>query len=99
MWTCGTKMPSPRLDRELLPQVVHLDTVLKTTRFLTMERVIQIFPSHRLADEADRKALSEMSPQERLDRAVALQAHYREAHGDIGQGLARVARIVPRDGR
>ena len=64
-----------------------------------MERVIQIFPSHRQADEADRQALSAMTPQERLDRAVALQAHYREVHGDVGQGLARVARIVPRDRR
>ena len=52
-----------------------------------MERVIQIFPSHRQAGEADRQALSAMTPPERLDRAVALQAHYREVHGDIGQGL------------
>jgi len=28
-----------------------------------------------------------MSPQERLDRALALQTRYREAHGDPGQGL------------
>lgn len=40
-----------------------------------------------------------MSPQERLDEALALQAHYREAFGDAGQGLARVARVVPLEGR
>ena len=64
-----------------------------------MERVIRIFPSHDEADKADRDELSAMSQQERLDRALLLMARYRESYGDHGQGLARVARIVERQGR
>lgn len=64
-----------------------------------MERIIKVFPTHAIAEEADRQELRAMSPQERLDRAVILQVNYRKAHGDSGQGLARVARIVPRDRR
>ena len=64
-----------------------------------MEKVIRIFLSHGQADEADRDALMALSPQERLDRALAMQAHYREALGDAGQGLARIARAVQHDGR
>jgi hypothetical protein len=60
-----------------------------------MERTIRIYALHAAADEAERLALSAMGPQERLDRALALQAHYREALGDAGHGLARVARAVP----
>ena len=54
-------------------------------------RILRIFASHSAADEADRVALRAMTPQERLDQALALQAHYREALGDAGQGFARVA--------
>lgn len=64
-------------------------------RLNVVERIIRIFDSHSAADAAERAALAAMSPQERLDRALALQSHYREAFGDAGQGLARVARAVP----
>lgn len=62
-----------------------------------MERVIRIFPSHEEADNADRDELSAMSPQMRLDRALVLQARYREALGESGQGIAREVRIVRYD--
>ena len=64
-----------------------------------MERRIRIFSSHAAAAAADRDALAALSPQERLDRAVELQARYRETFGDARQGLARIARIVPFEGR
>ena len=76
----------------------HLERRI-STRFFAMERIIRIFASHGAADEADRVALAAMAPQERLDQALALHAHYREALGDAGQGLARVARAVPFEGR
>lgn len=68
----------------------------RSARLRIMERVIRVFPSHDAADRADHDELSAMSPQERLDRALALQTRYREAHGDPGQGLVRVARVVER---
>ena len=64
-----------------------------------MERVIRVFASHQQADDADRKVLAEMSPQERLDWTVALHAQYRESYGDAGQVLERIVRVVPRDER
>ena len=60
-----------------------------------MERQIQIFASHAEAAQADRAAMAALSPQERLDRALELQARYRETFGEAGQGFARVARVVP----
>ncbi len=48
------------------------------------------------ADQADHDELAAMSLQERLDRELTLQTRYREAQGDPGQGLARVARVVER---
>jgi hypothetical protein len=60
-----------------------------------MDRVIRIFSSHAAAEDADRQALAAMTPQQRLDRALELQARYREGFGEAGQGLARVVRIVP----
>lgn len=59
-----------------------------------MERTIRVYRSHAEAERADRDELAALSPQERLDRALALHALYREAFGDAGQGLARVARVV-----
>lgn len=67
--------------------------------FAPMERSITIFRSYDEAETADRAEMSAMTPQERLDRALALHAHYREAFGDAGQGLVRVARVVQREGR
>jgi hypothetical protein len=64
-----------------------------------VERVIRVFRSFEEARRADAAELAALSPQERLDRALALQAHYREAFGDAGRGLARVARVVPLQGR
>jgi hypothetical protein len=68
-------------------------------RFRIVERIIRIYPSHGTADEAERAALSAMTPQERLDQTLALHAHYREAFGDAGQGIARIVRVVPFEGR
>jgi hypothetical protein len=68
-------------------------------RFEAMERSIRIFATHAAAAQSDRAALAAMSPQERLDRALELFAHYREAFGEAGQGLARVARVVPLERR
>lgn len=64
-----------------------------------MERSIRIFRSHEEAFRADHAAFAALTPQQRLDRALALHAHYREAFGDAGQGLARIARVVPFKGR
>jgi hypothetical protein len=64
-----------------------------------MERSIRIFPTHAAAAHADFVAVAAMLPQERLDRALELFAHYREAFGEAGQGLARVVRVVPLEGR
>ena len=64
-----------------------------------MERTVRVFPTHAAAAEADRAALASMSPQERLNRALELHARYREAFGEAGQGLARIARVVPFDRR
>jgi hypothetical protein len=60
-----------------------------------VDRIIRIFSSYREADEAERAAMAAVPPQERLDQALTLQARYREALGDAGQGFARVARVVP----
>jgi hypothetical protein len=60
-----------------------------------VDRIIRIFASFREADEAERATMAAMPAQERLDQALTLQARYREALGDAGQGLARVARVVP----
>lgn len=68
-------------------------------KLVTMDRSIRIFPTHAAAAQADRAALAAMSPQQRLDRALELNAHYRETFGEAGQGLARVARVVPLEGR
>jgi hypothetical protein len=64
-----------------------------------MERIVRVFQSHDEAARFDRAELAALSPQERLDRALALQAHFREAFGDAGKGLARVARVVSVKGR
>lgn len=60
-----------------------------------MERTVRVFASHADAAEADRAAVSALTPQERLDHALELQARYRETFGEAGQGLTRVARIIP----
>ena len=67
----------------------------QVARFHLVERIIRIYASYAAAEEAERVALSAMTPQQRLDQALALHAHYREAFGDAGQGLARVARTIP----
>ena len=64
-----------------------------------MERSVRIFNSYEEAARADREEMAALSPQERLDQVLRLQALYREAFGDAGKRLARVARIVPIKGR
>jgi hypothetical protein len=61
-----------------------------------MERHIVIHPSHAAAAESDREELRSMTPQARLDRLLAMQQAHREQLGDVGRGLARVARVVRR---
>jgi hypothetical protein len=87
-----TRRREPARFHETQARPGHADYIL------CMDRIIRVFRSHEEAARADRAELAAMSPQERLDRALALQAHYREAFGDAGQGLARVARIVPIQG-
>lgn len=72
-----------------------LDADSLSGRFIAMERTVRVFRSFEDAEQADIEELSRMSPQERLDRALALIARHREAQGVAGQGLARVACVVP----
>lgn len=72
-----------------------MSRVHQHARFINVEKIIHVYATHREADDAERAALAALSPQERLDRALILNARYREALGDAGQGLARVARTVP----
>lgn len=72
-----------------------LDADSPSSRLTAMERTVRVFRSFEDAEQADIEGLSRMSPQERLDRALALIARHREAQGATGQGLARVARVVP----
>jgi hypothetical protein len=64
-----------------------------------MERIVVIHESHAAAAAAaaaaDARELAALTPQERLDRMLALIARHREALGEAGRGLARVARVVP----
>lgn len=66
-------------------------------RLSDVDRIVRIYPSHREADDAERAELAAMTPQDRLDRALSLQARYRESFGAAGQGIARIVRIVPFD--
>lgn len=63
-----------------------------------MERLITIYLSHREADEAERAVLAATPQQSRLDQALILQARYREALGDAGQGLRELLAVLHSNG-
>ena len=64
----------------------------RSARLRIMERVIRVFPSHDAADRADHDELSAMSPQERLDRALALRPDSSEAWRYRGSTLITLNR-------
>jgi hypothetical protein len=59
-----------------------------------MDKVVKRFSSFRESDEADRQYYQSLTPVQRLDILLELNARYRDLWHDAPQGLERVYRIV-----
>ena len=64
-----------------------------------MEKVARIFPSFAEADEADRKAYYEMSPQERIEMLLSLRRMMVKEGDASAERLERVLTVVKFPGR
>ena len=59
-----------------------------------MEKVVRILPSFAEADEADRQAYDQMSPQERIDMLLALRRMMVKEGDESAERLERVLTVV-----
>ena len=59
-----------------------------------MEKVVRILPSFAEADEADRKAYDEMSPQQRIEMLLSLRRMMVKEGDESAERLERVLTVV-----
>jgi hypothetical protein len=59
-----------------------------------MEKVARVFPSFAEADEADRKAYDEMSPQQRIEMLLSLRRMIVKEGDESAERLERILTVV-----